>query len=92
MQPREFKFLMGGNKEITLDDLRALIFDNEISNFDPVAEAFKVRWLLAGVEPQHAPQSPSPHVLSHMVVAVVDVTAKHRCMTLMELALLTPSP
>ena len=28
--------------ELTLDDLRELLLDNEVKNFDPVAEAFKV--------------------------------------------------
>ena len=39
---REYKFLMNNQSELTLDDLRALLENNEIKNFDPVAEAFKV--------------------------------------------------
>ena len=39
---REYKFLMGNEAEMTLPQLRALLMDNEISDFDPVAEAFKV--------------------------------------------------
>ena len=33
---------MNNKKEITMDDLKDLLLDNEITNFDPVAEAFKV--------------------------------------------------
>ena len=32
---------MNGRKEITLNDLTELLVDNEITNFDPVAEAVK---------------------------------------------------
>ena len=39
---REYKFLMNNQSELTLDDLRTLLENNEIKNFDPVAEAFKV--------------------------------------------------
>lgn len=42
MHMREFRFLMGGETEITLDSLKSLLADNEIKGFDPVAEAFKV--------------------------------------------------
>lgn len=42
MPLREFRFLMGDESELTLDSLRALLMDNEIADFDPVAEAFKV--------------------------------------------------
>lgn len=42
MPMREFKFLMGDDTELTLDSLRELLEDNEITDFDPVAEAFKV--------------------------------------------------
>ena len=42
MPLREFKFLMGGETEITMDSLKHLLADNEIKGFDPVAEAFKV--------------------------------------------------
>lgn len=41
MTAREFRFLMNNKKEITLDDLIELIEDNDIQNYDPVAEAFK---------------------------------------------------
>lgn len=39
---KDYKFLMNNKKEITMDDLTELLIDNEITNFDPVAEAFKV--------------------------------------------------
>ncbi len=39
---REYKFLMNNQSELTLDDLRSLLENNEIKNFDPVAEAFRV--------------------------------------------------
>ena len=39
---REYKFLMNNQSELTLDDLRSLLENNEIKNFDPVAEAFQV--------------------------------------------------
>ena len=39
---REYKFLMNNQAELTIDDLRSLLEHNEITNFDPVAEAFKV--------------------------------------------------
>lgn len=39
---QEYQFLLGDRTELTLGDLDALLRDNEITNFDPVAEAFKV--------------------------------------------------
>ena len=39
---REYRFLMNNQSELTLDDLTALLKNNEITDFDPVAEAFKV--------------------------------------------------
>ena len=42
MPNKEYKFLMNDQSELTLDDLRELLLDNEVKNFDPVAEAFKV--------------------------------------------------
>ena len=33
---------MNNQSELTLDDLRSLLENNEIKNFDPVAEAFRV--------------------------------------------------
>jgi len=42
MTPKEYRFLMNNRKEITLSDLEEMLVDNEITNFDPVAEAFKL--------------------------------------------------
>ena len=39
---REYKFLMSNKGELTMDDLREMLENNEVTNFDPVAEAFKV--------------------------------------------------
>jgi Ca2+-binding EF-hand superfamily protein len=33
---------MNNKKELTIEDLNGLLLDNEINNFDPVYEAFKV--------------------------------------------------
>lgn len=41
MTAKEYRFLMNGRKDISLNDLADLLIDNEITNFDPVAEAFK---------------------------------------------------
>ena len=38
MPNKEYKFLMNDQSELTLDDLRELLLDNEVKNFDPVAE------------------------------------------------------
>ena len=40
---KELKFLMNNQKELTVEYLSDLLKGNEITNFDPVAEAFKVR-------------------------------------------------
>jgi Ca2+-binding EF-hand superfamily protein len=44
MPHSELSFLLGdaGAKDITLGELKELLVDNAITNFDPVAEAFKV--------------------------------------------------
>jgi hypothetical protein len=42
LQPREFKFLMNNQPEMTFEQLYAMLSDNELTNFDPVAEAFKI--------------------------------------------------
>lgn len=39
---KDYRFLMNNKKEITIEDLNELLLDNEITNFDPVHEAFKV--------------------------------------------------
>ena len=41
MTAKEYRFLMNNKKDISLNDLIELLVDNEITNFDPVAEAFK---------------------------------------------------
>jgi len=43
MTTKEYRFLMGGQKELTLEDLTEFMATNEVSDpeFDPVAEAFK---------------------------------------------------
>lgn len=48
MTPKEYKFLMNNRKELTIEDLNELLADNEVNDtdFDPVAEAFKVIRLL----------------------------------------------
>lgn len=33
---------MNNKKDLSLDDLKDLLLDNEITNFDPVAEAYRV--------------------------------------------------
>lgn len=40
MTTKEYRFLMNNQKELTIDDIEQFVIDNEISNFDPVAEAF----------------------------------------------------
>ncbi|CAN0245057.1 unnamed protein product, partial [Phaeothamnion confervicola] len=40
MSPREYRFLMNGKPELTLEDLNELLLDNDVADFDPVAEAF----------------------------------------------------
>lgn len=42
MPAKDYRFLMNNKPELTLDDLKELLLDNEVTNFDPVAEAFKV--------------------------------------------------
>lgn len=34
---------MNNKTEMTLEDLKEVLLENEVTNFDPVAEAFKVR-------------------------------------------------
>lgn len=42
MTAKEYRFLMNNKREMTLHDLQELLTDNEVTGFDPVAEAFKV--------------------------------------------------
>jgi len=39
---REVKFLLNNQPEITFEELYGLLKDNQLTNFDPVKEAFKV--------------------------------------------------
>jgi hypothetical protein len=39
---REYKFLMNNKQELTEQELYTLLANNELTNYDPVAEAFKV--------------------------------------------------
>ncbi len=39
---QEARVLMNNKAEMTLDDLREVLLENEVKSFDPVAEAFKV--------------------------------------------------
>eukprot|EP00462_Mataza_sp_D1_P000731 CAMPEP_0175095340 /NCGR_PEP_ID=MMETSP0086_2-20121207/4096_1 /TAXON_ID=136419 /ORGANISM="Unknown Unknown, Strain D1" /LENGTH=201 /DNA_ID=CAMNT_0016368567 /DNA_START=12 /DNA_END=617 /DNA_ORIENTATION=- len=39
---REYKFLMNNKQELTEQDLYQLLAHNELGNYDPVAEAFKI--------------------------------------------------
>mmetsp|Transcript_24736 Transcript_24736/g.70592 ORF Transcript_24736/g.70592 Transcript_24736/m.70592 type:complete len:183 (-) Transcript_24736:186-734(-) len=39
---KEVKFLLNNQPEITFEELYALLRDNQLTNFDPVKEAFKV--------------------------------------------------
>jgi calmodulin len=41
MPMKEYKFLMNNENEMTFEDLKELLKDNEITSFDPLAEAFK---------------------------------------------------
>ena len=45
MTAKEYKFLMNNRKELTIEDLSEFLAENEISDpdFDPIAEAFKVK-------------------------------------------------
>lgn len=40
---QEARVLMNNKAEMTMDDLREVLLENEVKSFDPVAEAFKVR-------------------------------------------------
>lgn len=39
---QEARVLMNNKAEMTLDDLKEVLLENEVKSFDPVAEAFKV--------------------------------------------------
>lgn len=51
LPPSQYKLLLGeGKSEMTLKDLKDLLLDNTVDNFDPVAEAYKVLPLLLLME------------------------------------------
>ena len=72
MTAKDYRFLMNGQRELAEEDLMELLKDNEIVNFDPVAEAFKVsaaRLLyqfmrLVGSVPWHTISSHTPSPFS----------------------------
>lgn len=39
---QEARILMNNKVDMTMDDLREVLLENEVTNFDPVVEAFKV--------------------------------------------------
>lgn len=39
---QEARVLMNNKADMTIDDLREVLLENELTKFDPVAEAFKV--------------------------------------------------
>ena len=61
MPNKEYKFLMNDQSELTLDDLRELLLENEVKNFDPVAEAFDhgIKIIEAGVDLSHGAEDPT---------------------------------
>lgn len=46
MNVKDYRFLMNNRRELTLEDLKELLLENDVQNFDPVAEAFKVSLIL----------------------------------------------
>eukprot|EP01041_Mallomonas_annulata_P008199 gene8199-16858_t len=38
---KDYRFLMNNKRDLTFEDLSDMLMDNDITNFDPVAEAFK---------------------------------------------------
>lgn len=42
MTAKEFRFLMNNKKDLSIDDLKELLLENELNNYDPVIDAFKV--------------------------------------------------
>ncbi len=39
---KDYRFLMNNRKEMSLDDLKELICDNEVTNYDPFFDAFQI--------------------------------------------------
>lgn len=42
MTAKDYRFLMNNKKEMNLDDLRDLLIDNEVANYDPFFDAFRI--------------------------------------------------
>ncbi len=42
MSAKEYRFMMSNKREMTLQDFNDMLLDNEVTNFDPISEAFKV--------------------------------------------------
>ena len=42
MSAKEYRFMMNNKREMTLQDFNDMLLENEVTNFDPIAEAFKV--------------------------------------------------
>ncbi len=42
MTAKEYRFLMNNKKELTIEDLRELLMENELNGFDPIHDAFRV--------------------------------------------------
>lgn len=42
MTAKELRFLMNNKKEMNLEDLKELLLENDITNYDPIADAFRV--------------------------------------------------
>jgi hypothetical protein len=43
---RDYKLMMNGKTDITLDNLKEMLSQNTTQTYDPIVEAFKVRLLL----------------------------------------------
>lgn len=42
MTAKDYRFLMNNKKEMSVEDLRELLVENEVSNYDPIFDAFRV--------------------------------------------------
>ena len=42
LSAKEYRFMMNNKKELAIEDLHEMLDNNDISNFDPVEEAFKL--------------------------------------------------
>lgn len=76
LSERECKMLVGEANSLSLDELRALLLENELGDFDPVAEAFS---MFQADDAHEAPSSPSkaaaasvPHASIDMIASVME--------------------